>query len=185
MKTLSLRTPRFVRDARSALAVAALAALALVAAACSDGATTGGGATGGLDAAQLESLARSLGLPPSVIGGSTGIHVSGVGEASAKPDIAVLSLGVEGQARTPAPLLWRDCGARSGDPPGGSAGLRLALLGARGLDRSEQCAVVEVVDLLLRTLVQLNEPNAHSARFRAEVGAGVVCRNDSLDLYLR
>ena len=97
-----MKTPTFLKDVRSGLVVAGLAALALVAAACADGATPGGGATGGLDAAQLESLARSLGLPPSVLGGSTGIHVTGAGTASAKPDIAVLSLGVEGQARTVA-----------------------------------------------------------------------------------
>ena len=102
-----VRTPRFLRDVRSGLAVAALAAVALVVAACSDdgltvGGTTGGGATGGIDAAQFESLARSLGLSPSFVGGNTGIHVTGAGTASASPDIAVLSLGVEGQARTVA-----------------------------------------------------------------------------------
>ena len=101
-----MRTPRFLPmsllKARSGLMVAGLAALALVAAACAGDGTSVGGATGPIDAAQLESLARSLGLPPSVLGGSTGIHVTGAGEASAKPDIAVLSLGVEGQARTVA-----------------------------------------------------------------------------------
>ena len=101
-----MRIPRFLPmsllKVRSGLGVAGLAALALVAAACSDGATVGGGTTGGIDAAQLESLARSLGFSPSVLGGNTGIHVTGAGTASAKPDIAVLSLGVEGQARTVA-----------------------------------------------------------------------------------
>ena len=97
-----MKTPTFLRDVRSGLAVAGLAALALVAAACAGDGATVGGTTDGFDAAQLESLARSLGLSPNVIGGSTGIHVSGAGTASAKPDIAVLSLGVEGQARTVA-----------------------------------------------------------------------------------
>ena len=101
-----MRTPRFLPmsllKVRSGLVVAGLAALALVAAACSGDGTSVGGTTGGLDAAQLESLARSFGLPPSILGGSTGIHVTGAGTASAKPDIAVLSLGVEGQARTVA-----------------------------------------------------------------------------------
>ena len=97
-----MTAPKFLKDVRSGLVVAGLAALALVAAACAGDGASVGGAAGGIDAAQLESLARSLGLPPSVIGGSTGIHVSGAGTASAKPDIAVLSLGVEGQARTVA-----------------------------------------------------------------------------------
>ena len=97
-----MKTPMFLKNARSGLVVAGLAALALVAAACADGDATGGGATGGLNAAQIESLARSLGVSTSVLGGSTGIHVTGAGTASATPDIAVLSLGVEGQARTVA-----------------------------------------------------------------------------------
>ncbi len=101
METLKMRTPSFLKNARSGLLVAAMAALALVAAACA-GDGTAGSATGGLNTAQLESLARSLGVSTSVLGGNTGIHVSGAGTASATPDIAVLSLGVEGQARTVA-----------------------------------------------------------------------------------
>ncbi|MCH7654485.1 MAG: SIMPL domain-containing protein [Chloroflexi bacterium] len=102
MKTPILkRIPRSLRAVRSGLVVAALAAFVLVAAACADG-TGGGGTTGGINTAQLESLARSLGLSPSVLGGNTGIHVTGAGTASAKPDIAVLSLSVEGQGRTVA-----------------------------------------------------------------------------------
>ena len=96
-----MRTPTSLKKVRSGLVVAGLAALALVAAACADG-TTADGTTGGLNAAQIESLARSLGVSTSVLGGNTGIHVSGAGTASATPDIAVLSLGVEGQARTVA-----------------------------------------------------------------------------------
>ena len=102
MKTPAIRTPSFLKNVRSGLVVAGLAALALVAAACADDGTIGGGATGGLNTAQIESLARSLGVSPSILGGSTGIHVTGAGTASATPDIAVLSLGVEGQARTVA-----------------------------------------------------------------------------------
>ena len=101
MKTPAIRTPGFLKNVRSGLVVAGLAALALVAAACADG-TTGDGTTGGLNTAQIESLARSLGVSPSILGGSTGIHVTGAGTASATPDIAILSLGVEGQARTVA-----------------------------------------------------------------------------------
>ena len=97
-----MRIPKTLRDVRSGLAVAGLAVLALVAAACAGDGASAGGTNGGIDAAQLESLARSLGLPPNIIGGSTGIHVTGAGTASATPDIAVLSLGVEGQARTVA-----------------------------------------------------------------------------------
>ena len=97
-----MTAPKFLKDVRSGLVVAGLAALALVAAACAGDGASVGQTAGGIDAAQLESLARSLGLPPSVIGGNTGIHVSGAGTASAKSDIAVLSLGVEGQARTVA-----------------------------------------------------------------------------------
>ena len=101
METLKMRIPSFLKNARSGLVVAAMAALALVAAACA-GDGTAGSATGGLNTAQIESLARSLGVSTSVLGGNTGIHVSGAGTASATPDIAVLSLGVEGQARTVA-----------------------------------------------------------------------------------
>ena len=101
-----MKTPSFLKNVRSGLVVAGLASLALVAAACAGdgttGGTTGGGVTGGIDAAQLESLARSLGVSTSILGGNTGIHVTGAGTASATPDIAVLSLGVEGQARTVA-----------------------------------------------------------------------------------
>ena len=97
-----MKTPSFLKNVRSGLVVAGLAALALVAAACADDGTTGGGATGGLNTAQIESLARSLGVSPSILGGNTGIHVTGAGTASATPDIAILSLGVEGQARTVA-----------------------------------------------------------------------------------
>lgn len=101
MKTPAIKTPSFLKNVRSGLVVAGLAALALVAAACA-GDGTNGGATGGLNAAQIESLARSLGVSTSILGGNTGIHVTGAGTASAAPDIAVLSLGVEGQARTVA-----------------------------------------------------------------------------------
>ena len=97
-----MKTPSFLKNVRSGLVVAGLAALALVAAACASDGTTGGGVTGGIDAAQLESLARSLGVSTNILGGNTGIHVTGAGTASATPDIAVLSLGVEGQARTVA-----------------------------------------------------------------------------------
>ena len=96
-----MKTPSFLKNVRSGLVVAGLAALALVAAACAGDGTTSG-ATGGLNAAQIESLARSLGVSPSILGGNTGIHVTGAGTASATPDIAILSLGVEGQARTVA-----------------------------------------------------------------------------------
>lgn len=101
MKTPVMKTPGSLKNVRSGLVVAGLAALALVAAACASDGTTGA-ATGGLNAVQIESLARSLGLSPSVLGGNTGIQVTGAGTASATPDIAVLSLGVEGQARTVA-----------------------------------------------------------------------------------
>ena len=97
-----VRTPTILMRGKNGLVIVALAAVALVAAACADGAAPGGTTTGGIDAAQIEALARSIGFPPGVIGGSTGIHVSGVGTASAQPDIAVLSLGVEGQGATVA-----------------------------------------------------------------------------------
>ena len=99
-----VRTSTTLMRGRNGLVVVALAAVALVAAACADGATPGGGTTtGGLDAAQIEALARSIGFPPGIISsGGTGIHVTGAGTASAQPDIAVLSLGVEGQGATVA-----------------------------------------------------------------------------------
>ena len=95
----------FAKRGRNGLLVVALSAVALVAAACAGGDGPGSGSVPGvgLDAAQIQELARSMGLSPGIINsGGTGIHVTGVGTASAQPDIAVLSLGVEGMAPTVA-----------------------------------------------------------------------------------
>jgi uncharacterized protein len=48
---------------------------------------------GGLDAAQVEAFAR--GSSSSYIGSTTGIQATGVGVVEARPDIAIISLGVE------------------------------------------------------------------------------------------
>lgn len=97
---------------RWAVLTAAFSVLALVVASCgSPGATTPtpSGSTlgigGGLSTAQVEALARSVsaGVGFPVTGGAvSGINVSGIGRATAKPDLAVLSLGVEGFAPTVA-----------------------------------------------------------------------------------
>ena len=77
-----------------------LMALALVAAACSDG--NGDTPTiGGLSPAQVEALAAGSGLfTGGGVASGTGIHATGTGTVSVVPDLAVLSLGVEGFARS-------------------------------------------------------------------------------------
>lgn len=76
------------------VAVAALALVALVTAACSsdDGSGTGGSLPGSFDALTAE-LARG-----GFAQNSTGIHVTGSGKVTIDPDIATISMGVEGFA---------------------------------------------------------------------------------------
>ena len=89
-----------------AMALVGLLALALVAAACgsdSDDNGSGGLALSGLTANQLESLAaQAQGLFPSGFVQGGGINVTGKGQVTAVPDLAILSLGVEATADTVA-----------------------------------------------------------------------------------
>ena len=86
-------------------AMVGLLALVLVAAACgsNDDDNAGGGLTSGLTGSQLESLAaQAQGLFPGGFVQGAGIHVTGRGQVTAVPDLAVLSLGVEAFAETVA-----------------------------------------------------------------------------------
>ncbi|MEX2431047.1 MAG: SIMPL domain-containing protein [Dehalococcoidia bacterium] len=83
---------------------AAFIVMALLVAACS-GEASGNVTPGnfnGLSAAQLDGLARVSSQSNPGYGGGTGIHASGVGVVTVAPDVAVLSLGVEGFAPTVA-----------------------------------------------------------------------------------
>ena len=89
-----------------AMALVGLLALALVAAACGsddDDNGVGGLALSGLTANQLESLAaQAQGFFPGGFVQGSGINVTGRGQVTAVPDLAVLSLGVEATADTVA-----------------------------------------------------------------------------------
>ena len=80
------------------IVIAALALTALAAAACSsdDGSGTGGSLGGGFDALSSELARSSFGQS------ATGIHVTGSGKVTIDPDIATISMGVEGFALTVA-----------------------------------------------------------------------------------
>ena len=98
MKTLITRS-------RMLVVLVGLAALTLVAAGCGNGNGDNGDATGtgGLSANQIEALARgvqSLGSGGLVQG--TGLHITGSGQATAEPDLAVLYLGAEASAKSVA-----------------------------------------------------------------------------------
>ncbi|MEX2599674.1 MAG: SIMPL domain-containing protein [Dehalococcoidia bacterium] len=78
--------------------------LALLTVACS-GTASGNPVSGSLNGAsqsQADELARMSGIGGPGYGGGTGIHASGVGVVTVTPDVAVLSLGVEGFASTVA-----------------------------------------------------------------------------------
>ncbi len=98
MKTLMTRGRVFV-------VLVGLMAVALVAAGCGNGNGGNGnnGGAGGLSAGQLEALARGAqGLGSGGLVQGTGLHVTGSGQATAEPDLAVLHLGAEASAKSVA-----------------------------------------------------------------------------------
>jgi uncharacterized protein YggE len=94
------------RPARLTMLIVGALVVAILVAACSSdddapGGAGGGGSLAGLTQGDVESLARSAALGIGFNGGgSSGIHVTGVGVANATADIAVLSVGVEAFAKT-------------------------------------------------------------------------------------
>lgn len=95
---------RMTRPGRLMALLATAAAMAMLIGACTSDEDSDANATlaallGGLDASQVEALARGASFGGGFSSG-TGINASGVGVVSAKPDIAVMSLGVETFAAT-------------------------------------------------------------------------------------
>lgn len=92
------------RVTRPGRLMAMAAAMAMLIGACTSDEDSDANATltallGGLDASQVEALARGASFGGGFSSG-TGINANGVGVVSAKPDIAVMSLGVETFAAT-------------------------------------------------------------------------------------
>jgi uncharacterized protein YggE len=78
------------------LIAAAMMAVILVAVACSNGDDDSPVPSLGLTTAQLQEIASGANTLSSInITADTGIHVSGFGQVTAKPDLAIISLGVE------------------------------------------------------------------------------------------
>jgi uncharacterized protein YggE len=77
-------------------AMAGVSIVALVAAGCGNGNDNDNVDTVGLMTSQIEGLARSAeGLGIGGFTQSTGLHITGTAQATAEPDLAVLSLGAE------------------------------------------------------------------------------------------
>lgn len=115
---------------RTALLAVMLVAVAVLAAACSgDGDTPKGGLQlAGLTDVQVEAFARgtAIGYPGAT--SNSGIHVTGVGGVTTKPDLAIVSLGVEAFAPTVAEA--------TGEAANGISGI-LSALGGLGITEDD------------------------------------------------